>query len=189
MAHPKHLIVGLGNPGPEYANTRHNAGAMAVDAIASTVRAPPWQRKFKSKITTANLDGQAFLLIKPKTFMNLSGEAVGDAMRFYKLAPANVIVFHDEVDLPPGKVKVKQGGGHAGHNGLKSVDAHIGPDYWRVRIGVGHPGNPDAVADYVLHDFAKADKVWLEPLLKNIAEYFPLLLQGKREEFIRRLNS
>jgi peptidyl-tRNA hydrolase, PTH1 family len=185
VAQPSHLVAGLGNPGPEYAGTRHNIGAMAVDAIASAVHAAPWQRKFKSKIAMASLDGHAFLLMKPKTFMNLSGEAVGEAMRLYKLAPADVIVFHDDIDLLPGKAKIKQGGGNAGHNGLKSIDAHIGPDYWRVRLGIGHPGDPDAVTDYVLHDFAKADKVWLEPLLKNIAENFPLLLHGKREEFIR----
>ena len=187
MAQPKHLIVGLGNPGPEYASTRHNIGAMAVDAIASVVHAPPWQRKFKGKIATASLDGHAFLLLKPKTFMNLSGEAVGDAVRFYKLSAADVIVFHDDIDLQPSQVKVKQGGGNAGHNGLKSIDAHIGPDYWRVRLGIGHPGNPEEVSDYVLHDFSKADKIWLEPLLEGVPAQFKYLLLGKTAEFMGHL--
>jgi PTH1 family peptidyl-tRNA hydrolase len=183
------LIVGLGNPGPEYATTRHNIGFMALEAIASGVRASAWQRKFRGLAATATVEGRPLLFLKPMTFMNLSGESVGEVMRFYKLTPADVIVFHDEIDLLPGQVKVKQGGGHAGHNGLKSLDAHIGKDYWRVRLGVGHPGDRDMVTDYVLSDFAKADKVWLEPLMASIAENLPQLLTGKYSDFARAVES
>jgi len=200
MPAPTHLIVGLGNPGDEYAATRHNVGFMAVDAIAAHYKlsAPAlrsskseggWKKKFKSLLT-----GTGFILLKPLTFMNLSGEAVGEAMRFYQLAPEDVIVFHDDLDLLPGQVKIKQGGGSGGHNGLKSLDAHIGPDYWRVRIGIGHPCRAeaerrrtgvkgDAVTNYVLGNFAKADKKWLEPLFDALAGEFDLLLKGKTTDY------
>jgi peptidyl-tRNA hydrolase, PTH1 family len=189
VAQPERLIVGLGNPGPEYALTRHNIGFMAVDAIASAAHAASWQRKFRGQIAAAEIQGHNLLFLKPMTFMNLSGESVGEAMRFYKLAPADVIVFHDDIDLLPGKVKVKQGGGNAGHNGLKSIDQHIGPDYWRVRLGIGHPGDKDQVYDYVLHPFAKADNVWLAPLLDAVTENFHLMLDGKVNEFSKRISS
>ncbi len=185
MAQPERLVVGLGNPGADYAFTRHNIGFMALDVLAPSSN---WQRKFGAEIQHAVLNGVPCLLIKPLTFMNLSGEAVGEALRFYKLAAGAVIVFHDDIDLLPGKAKVKQGGGHAGHNGLKSLDAHIGPDYWRVRLGVGHPGHRDQVSDHVLSSFAKADRVWLEPLLGNIAAAFPLALEGKMDDFAKRLS-
>ena len=179
-----HLIVGLGNPGNEYAGTRHNIGFMAVDAIATRRGLPVFKRKFKGMIT-----GTDYLLLKPLTFMNLSGESVGEAMRFHKLKPENVIVFHDDLDLQPGQVKIKQGGGAGGHNGLKSIDAHIGPDYWRVRLGIGHPGvKGDVVTDYVLSPFAKADKKWLEPLLDALAKEFDLLLKGDIEAYLKQLN-
>ncbi len=187
MAQPERLIVGLGNPGPEYAQTRHNIGFMALDAIASSHHAAPWQRKFKGQIATADVDGHSLLLLKPMTFMNLSGESVGEAMRFYKLTAKDVIVFHDDIDLQPSKVKVKQGGGSAGHNGLKSLDQHIGNDFWRVRLGIGHPGNKDLVHDYVLHDFDKADKAWLENLLNAVGEKFDALLSGKPDSFMSRI--
>lgn len=187
MAQPERLIVGLGNPGTEYALTRHNIGFMAVDALASAVKAGTWQRKFRGQISSAVAGGTAFLLLKPMTFMNLSGEAVGEAMRYYKLSPADVIVFHDDIDLAPGKVKVKQGGGNAGHNGLKSIDEHIGAEYWRVRLGIGHPGDKNQVHDYVLHPFVKADGEWLSLLLGSVADHFYLLLDGKDAEFMSKV--
>lgn len=187
MAPLRYLVVGLGNPGAEYAGTRHNIGFMAVDALADAATASSWQRKFKGQIATASLADHNVILLKPMTFMNLSGESVGAALNFYKLAPTDVIVFHDDIDLQPGQVKVKQGGGHAGHNGLRSLDEHIGKDYWRVRLGIGRPENKDEVHDYVLHNFARADKAWLAPLLDTVTEFFPLLLQGKKDRFLKHL--
>ena len=185
MPAPSHLVIGLGNPGDEYAGTRHNVGFMAVDAIAAHYKLPAWKKKFKSQLT-----GVGFILIKPFTFMNLSGDAVGEAMRFYQLAPEDVIVFHDDLDLQPGHVKIKQGGGSGGHNGLKSLDAHIGPDYWRVRIGIGHPGQKgDVVTNYVLGNFAKADQKWLEPLLEKLAEEFDLMLDDKTADYAKKLST
>jgi PTH1 family peptidyl-tRNA hydrolase len=186
MSQPAHLIVGLGNPGPEYVGNRHNIGFMALDALAARAKAEMWRRKFKGEIASLALADQPCALLKPMTFMNLSGESVGEAMRFYKLNPADVIVIHDDMDLLPGKVKVKQGGGAAGHNGLKSIDAHIGPDYWRVRLGVGHPENRAVVTDYVLSNFAKADQVWLGPLLEALADNFLLLLDAKQALFMQK---
>lgn len=185
MAQPGHLLVGLGNPGRAYETTRHNIGFMALEAIASSVHASAWQRKFKGLIATAQVEGQTVLLLKPATFMNLSGESVREAMQFYKLEPASVIVFHDDLDLMAGRVKVKQGGGNAGHNGLKSIDAHIGADYWRVRLGIGHPGERALVHDYVLGAFAKADRSWLDPLFSSMGQALPCLLQGQTETFVR----
>ncbi len=187
MAHPSHLVVGLGNPEPEYALNRHNIGFMAADVLAASAHVSSWQRKFKGQITTITQDRKTFLLLKPMTFMNLSGTSVGEAMRFYKLTPSDVIVFHDDIDLLPGKVKVKQGGRDGGHNGLKSIDAHIGPDYWRVRLGIGRPERRDQVTDYVLGNFAKADMPWLEKLLQALAEHFPLMLEGKDATFMSRV--
>lgn len=187
MAQPTKIIVGLGNPGPDYALTRHNIGFMAVDAIAAKNAAGAWQRKFKGLCASATCGKQDILLLKPMTFMNLSGESVGEAMRFYKLAPADVIVFHDDIDLLAGKVKVKQAGGHAGHNGLKSLDAHIGADYWRVRLGVGHPGDRAQVSDYVLGGFNKSDAAWLETLLSAVAQHLPLMLAADDALFMNRI--
>src|SRR5210317_1683475 len=143
------LIVGLGNPGAKYARNRHNIGFMAVDRIASDHGFGPWKPKFQGQIAEGRLGREKVLLLKPETFMNKSGQSVGEAMRFYKLEPEDVIVIHDELDLAPGKVRVKQGGGHAGHNGLRSIHAHIGENYARVRLGIGHPGRKDLVAHYV----------------------------------------
>ena len=177
-----HLIIGLGNPGPEYDNTRHNIGFMAADAIAARYKLPTWKKKFKGAITAS----PDFLLLKPYTYMNLCGESVSEAMHFHKLAPKNVIVFHDDLDLQPGQVKIKQGGGTGGHNGLKSMDAHITPNYWRVRLGIGHPGaKGDAVLNYVLSPFAKADHKWLETLLDAMAGNFDLLLEEKMTEYLK----
>jgi PTH1 family peptidyl-tRNA hydrolase len=181
------LLVGLGNPGQEYALNRHNVGFMAVDAIAAAHDFPAWRKRFSGLAAEAKLGREPVLLFKPQTFMNESGRAVGEAARFYKLEPGDIVVFHDELDLAPGKVRVKVGGGVAGHNGLKSLSAHIGNDYVRVRIGIGHPGRKDRVSGYVLHDFSKADHAWLEPLLGAIAAEVPYLAEGANDKFQSRV--
>ncbi len=178
------LFAGLGNPGAKYAGHRHNVGFMALDRIASDHGFPAWRGKFNASLTEGRLGGEKVILLKPETFMNRSGQSVGEAMRFYKLTPADVTVFHDEIDLAPGKLKHKIGGGHAGHNGLRSIHDHIGPDYARIRIGVGHPGHKDRVPGYVLHDFAKADEVWLDDLLRGIGDGAPHLADGDPGRFM-----
>ncbi|MEL6477093.1 MAG: aminoacyl-tRNA hydrolase [Pseudomonadota bacterium] len=170
------LFVGLGNPGAKYARNRHNIGWMALDEIARGFG--PWRSKFQGEIAEGRLGTAKILLLKPQTFMNLSGQSVGEAMRFYKLTPAEITVFHDELDLAPGKCRVKTGGGHAGHNGLRSLHQHIGPDYIRVRLGIGHPGDKEKVPGYVLHDFAKADDAWLDPLIAGIGDGAAKLAEG-----------
>jgi PTH1 family peptidyl-tRNA hydrolase len=182
------FIVGLGNPGSKYARNRHNVGFMAVDAIHSRHGFGPWRKHFHAEVAEGSLSGEKCLLVKPQTFMNRSGQSVGEAAKFYKLAPADILVAHDEVDLPPGKTRMKTGGGVAGHNGLKSVGAAIGSDFRRLRIGVGHPGVKERVPGYVLHDFAKSDAEWLSPLLEAIAEHAPLLAEGKDSTFANRLH-
>jgi peptidyl-tRNA hydrolase, PTH1 family len=177
------LLVGLGNPGARYVGNRHNIGFMAVQEIAKRHGIGPWRRRFQGIACEGPLGGERALLLLPGTYMNESGRAVGEAMHFYKLPPADVIVFHDEIDLPPGKVRVKVGGGIAGHNGLRSISDHIGNDYRRVRIGVGHPGNKDLVQHYVLSDFAKSDRDWVEALVSILAEDAALLAQGKDASF------
>lgn len=177
------LFVGLGNPGARYAGTRHNVGWMAVDAIAAEHGFSAERVKFQSLLAEGRLGGEKVLILKPQTFMNLSGQSAGEAARFHKIDPADIVVFHDELDLAPGRLRVKQGGGHAGHNGLRSLHQHLGPDYARVRIGIGHPGDKALVADYVLHDFAKADRAWLEPLLEGVAEGAPKLAAGDAPGF------
>lgn len=177
------LFVGLGNPGPKYAMNRHNIGFMALDNIALAHGFSPWRSKFQGEVCEGVLDGEKLLLLKPMTFMNLSGQAVGEAMRFYKLTPADVTVFHDELDLAPGKLKLKQGGGHAGHNGLRSIHQHITPEYGRVRLGVGHPGHKDRVSAYVLADFAKAEQGWLDDMMRGIADGAPYLVRGDGAKF------
>ncbi|MEL6102199.1 MAG: aminoacyl-tRNA hydrolase [Pseudomonadota bacterium] len=164
------LIVGLGNPGPKYARHRHNIGFMVLDRIAADHGFPTWKSKHQGSVSEGRFGSDRAILLKPETYMNKSGDSVGAAMRFYKLEPQDVIVFHDEIDLSPGKVRVKDGGGHAGHNGLRSVHAHIGPDYQRVRLGVGHPGHKDRVPSYVLNDFAKADQEWLEDVIRGCSD-------------------
>lgn len=181
------LVVGLGNPGPAYASNRHNVGFMAADAIAERHRFAPFRAKFQSQLAEGSLAGRSVLLLKPMTFMNVSGQAVLAAATFFKIPPPDILVFHDEIDLAAGKVRVKTGGGHAGHNGLRSLHAHIGPDYRRVRIGVGRPGSKDEVIDHVLDDFAKRDRVWLTPLLDAIAEHAPLLACGDDEAFMSKV--
>ena len=177
------LIVGLGNPGSRYADTRHNIGFMAVDAIAAEHGFSPFRAKFQGQLAEGRLGGDKAWLLKPETYMNLSGQSVGEAMRFFKLTPGDIVVLHDELDLAPGKMRVKVGGGHAGHNGLRSLIGHIGADYGRVRLGIGHPGDRDRVSDYVLSPFAKADQDWLDPLLDALAREAGLLGEGDLNGF------
>ncbi|MAC79776.1 MAG: aminoacyl-tRNA hydrolase [Rhodobacteraceae bacterium] len=178
------LFVGLGNPGAEYARNRHNIGFMAVDRIADDHGFAPWKSKFQGKLTEGRLGSEKVLLLKPETYMNRSGQSVGEAMRFYKLEPGDVTVFHDELDLAPFKCRVKSGGGHAGHNGLRSIHAHIGDAYDRVRLGVGHPGRKEMVAGYVLSDFAKQEGTWLDDLLRGISDGAPALADGDSAKFL-----
>lgn len=178
------LFVGLGNPGPKYAMNRHNIGFMAVDRIAEDHGFGPWRSKFQGVLSEGRLGSEKVVLLKPETFMNLSGQSVGEAMRFYKLDPADVAVFHDEIDLAPGKLKVKDGGGHAGHNGLRSLHGHIGEAYRRIRMGVGHPGHKDAVPTYVLKDFPKADADWLDDMLRGISDGAEALAGGDKGRFM-----
>lgn len=177
------IIAGLGNPGSRYAANRHNIGFMAADAIARRHGLGPWRRRFQGETADGLLGNERVVLLKPLTYMNESGRSVGEAMRFYGLTPDDVVVLHDELDLPPGKVRIKTGGGHAGHNGLRSIHAHIGPDFHRVRLGIGHPGLKDLVHMYVLHDFAKADAAWLEVLLDAVAEEAPALARREFASF------
>lgn len=178
------LWVGLGNPGPQYSMHRHNVGFMAIDTIAEVHGFGPVQKKFQSWMQDGRIGGERVILLKPATFMNESGRAVGEAMRFYKLEPEALTVFHDELDLAPFKVKVKQGGGHAGHNGLRSIDQHLGPDFRRVRIGIGHPGHKDRVTGYVLGNYAKAELDPLADMLGAIAAEAAWLATGDDARFM-----
>ncbi len=178
------LIVGLGNPGQKYAQNRHNIGFMAVDRIAEDHGFSAWKSKFQGLVAEGRLGSEKVVLLKPETFMNRSGQSVGEAMRFYKLTPEDVIVFHDEIDLAPAKVRYKEGGGHAGHNGLRSVHGHIGNGYARVRLGVGHPGHKDAVPGYVLRDFPKADEGWVDDVVRGVSDGAPHLAAGDSGKFL-----
>ncbi len=179
------LFVGLGNPGAKYAGNRHNIGFVAVDRIAADHGFSPWRRAHQGQVAEGRLGAEKVLLLKPETFMNLSGQSVRAAMDFYKLIPADILVFHDELDLAPGKIRVKAEGGHAGHNGLRSMHQHLGTDaYGRVRLGIGHPGHKDAVAGYVLHDFASADRDWLDDLMSGISEGAAALADGDSARFL-----
>jgi PTH1 family peptidyl-tRNA hydrolase len=182
------LIAGLGNPGSQYAANRHNIGFMAADEIHRRHSFSPWTKKFQSLIADGTIDGERTILIKPQTFMNLSGQAVGEAMRFYKLALHDLVVIYDELDLAPGKVRVKTGGGSGGHNGIKSIDAHCGKDYRRVRIGIGHPGVKEMVTNHVLGNFAKSDNEWLQPLFDAIAANAGLLAKKDDAGFMNRVS-
>jgi PTH1 family peptidyl-tRNA hydrolase len=182
------LIAGLGNPGRRYAGHRHNIGFMAADAIHRRHQFQPWRARFEGEIAEGEIGGEKALLLKPATYMNESGRAVGQAMRFYKLAPGDVVVIYDELDLPPGKLRMKTGGSTAGHKGLRSIEAHIGKDFRRMRIGIGHPGSKELVNGYVLHDFAKADDAWREPLLTAIAEHANLLAKRDDATFMNRIH-
>lgn len=178
------LFVGLGNPGPQYAATRHNIGFMAVDRIAEDHNFAPFRSKFNGLLTEGTLRGSKVMLLKPQTFMNLSGQSVAETARFFKISLSDINVFHDELDLAPGKIKVKVGGGHAGHNGLRSIHSHLGPDYTRVRLGIGHPGHKDRVSPYVLGTFAKADQDWLDDLLRGISDGAADLAAGDSARFL-----
>lgn len=178
------LMVGLGNPGPKYANNRHNVGFLALDRIASDHGFGPWRSRFQGETSEGRLGSARVTLLKPATFMNLSGQSVGEAMRYLKLTPDDVIVLHDELDLAPGKVRLKLGGGHAGHNGLRSIHQHIGEAYRRLRIGIGHPGHKDRVAGYVLADFAKAEEAGLDDLLRGISDGAEALAGGDDARFM-----
>jgi PTH1 family peptidyl-tRNA hydrolase len=178
-----HLIVGLGNPGPKYQGNRHNIGFMAVDAIVRRHGFSPWRKRFQGEASEGMLAGGKVLVLKPMTYMNESGRAAGEAMRFYDIDPSQLIVFYDELDLAPGKLRVKLGGGAAGHNGIRSLISHCGPHFVRVRMGIGHPGDKALVQPHVLSDFAKADQAWLSPLLDAVADHVPLLVQGEEGSF------
>ncbi|ATQ57267.1 aminoacyl-tRNA hydrolase [Paracoccus yeei] len=178
------LLVGLGNPGAKYERNRHNVGFMAVDRIAADHGFAPWRARFQGQAAEGRLGDTRTVLLKPGTFMNLSGQSVGEAMRYLKLDPAQVLVLHDELDLAPGKVRLKLGGGHAGHNGLRSIHQHIGDAYRRLRIGIGHPGHKDRVAGYVLSDFAKAEEAGLDDLLRGISDGAEALAAGDDARFM-----
>jgi PTH1 family peptidyl-tRNA hydrolase len=182
------LLVGLGNPGEKYARNRHNIGFMAADAIVRRHSFSPPRTRFQGIVSEGMLAGEKAIVLKPTTYMNESGRAVGEAMRFYKLTPADVIVFYDELDLEPGKVRMKTGGGAAGHNGIRSIAAHIGPEFRRVRIGIGHPGAKERVLGHVLGDFAKADAAWVDPMLDAMADAAPLLAEGKDATFANKVH-
>jgi PTH1 family peptidyl-tRNA hydrolase len=182
------LLVGLGNPGSAYQGQRHNIGFMAVDRIVDRHRFDGWRSsKFQGQVAQGQFGSEKILLLKPTTYMNESGNAVGAAMRFFNLDPGSVWVFHDDLDLVAGKLRVKRGGGHGGHNGLRSLDAHIGPDYRRVRMGIGHPGHKDRVHAHVLSDFAKSEQAWLEPLLDAVADAALLLASPDEQAFANKV--
>ncbi|ARJ66317.1 aminoacyl-tRNA hydrolase [Magnetospirillum sp. ME-1] len=181
------LLVGLGNPGSDYARNRHNIGFMAADVIVRRHSFGPWRSKFQAEMAEGIIGGEKVVVLKPQTYMNLSGQSVQAAARFLKIPVDDVVVVHDELDIAPGRLKVKRGGGAGGHNGLKSIDSHLGRNYRRVRLGIGHPGDRDLVSGYVLHDFAKADEAWLVPLLDAVADTFPMLVAGDDAGFMTRV--
>lgn len=181
------IIAGLGNPGGKYASNRHNIGFMAADEIVRRHSFGPWRQKFNAEISEGTIDGEKVLVVKPQTHMNNSGEAVSKAMRFYKLEPADIVVIYDELDLVPGKLRMKTGGGAGGHNGIRSIDAHCGNGFRRMRLGIGHPGHKDRVLHHVLGDFTKADRDWLEPLLEAVADNTISLAKGNDPEFMNKI--
>ena len=181
------FVVGRGNPGSDYARNRHNIGFMAVDAIAGRYGFSPFRGKFHGKLAEGKIADHKVIAFKPMTYMNRSGDAVLGALRFFKLPPEDVLVFHDEIDLVSGKLRVKRGGGHAGHNGLRSIHARIGPNYGRVRLGIGHPGDKARVARHVLRDFSRSDRDWVDPMMDAVAEAFPLLVGGDDSGFMTKV--
>ncbi|MGB0749141.1 MAG: aminoacyl-tRNA hydrolase [Magnetospiraceae bacterium] len=181
------LLVGLGNPGADYQNNRHNIGFMAADEIVRRHRLGMYRGKFDGLLADGTVAGERVLVLKPQTFMNRSGRSVGQVARFYKIPPTDVMVLHDELDLAPGKVRVKRGGGHGGHNGLRDIHAVLGDGYGRVRIGIGHPGNKERVTGHVLTDFSKADREWVDKLVDAIAAAFPDLAVGDDARFMNKV--
>ena len=182
------LLVGLGNPGPRHEKNRHNIGFMAVDAIVRRHSFQPFRKKFSGEIAEGTIAGRKVLALKPMTFMNASGESVLGAATFYKIPPHEIAVIHDELDLAPGKLRVKKGGGAAGHNGLRSIDAHLGQDYWRVRLGIGHPGVKELVHPYVLQNFLPEERDWVEKLCGAIAEGAELLAEDNAQAFMSKVS-
>ncbi|MBJ3775394.1 aminoacyl-tRNA hydrolase [Acuticoccus sp. 2012] len=183
------LFVGLGNPGGTYAMNRHNVGFMAIDRIHDRWNGGPWRRKFQGEVAEADIAGQRVMFLKPMTYMNESGRSVAEAARFYKVDLTDIVVAHDEIDLPHGKFRMKVGGGTGGHNGLKSISAHMRDGYRRLRIGIGHPGRKEMVPGYVLHDFAKADFAWLDPMLDAFADHAPILVEGNDAAFASKVHA
>jgi len=181
------LFVGLGNPESRHARNRHNIGFMAVDALVRRHEFGPFRSKFSGALAEGTVAGERVLALKPVTYMNLSGDSVGACARFYKIDPAEIAVIHDELDLAPGKLRVKRGGGTAGHNGLRSIDAAIGPDFWRVRLGIGHPGVKELVLSYVLQDFSSEEMGWVTPLVEAVAEALPLLVADDDSGFMSKV--
>lgn len=182
------ILVGLGNPGKEYQDNRHNIGFMVIDEIAREFNLPAFSKKFEGELTEGRIEGEKVVLVKPMTFMNLSGQCVQKVARFYKVTPNRIVAFHDELDLAAGKMRTKKGGGAAGHNGLKSMDACLNSqDYWRVRLGIGHPGDKDRVTGHVLGDFSKEEKKWLPDWTGACAKHVPLLMAGKFEDYMTKV--
>ena len=182
------LLVGLGNPGKTYAGNRHNIGFMAIDAIARIGRFPPFRSRFQGLTSEGPIGAERAILLQPTTYMNESGRSVAEAMKFFKIPLENIIVFHDELDLPASKLRMKAGGGHGGHNGLRSISSHLGDGYRRVRLGIGHPGNKDMVHDYVLKDFSKADQQWVDRLCDEIGHHIALLAEGRDAQFQNKIH-
>ncbi len=181
------VIAGLGNPGAKYAGNRHNIGFMAADELVRRHGFGGWRNKFSAEISEGQLGSQKVMIVKPQTFMNESGRAIGEIMRFYKLDIENLVVIYDELDLVPGKIRMKTGGGSGGHNGIKSIDAHCGSGYRRIRLGIGHPGQREKVTGYVLEDFTRKDTEWLDPLLGAIADNAELLVSGQDSRFMNQV--
>lgn len=182
------ILVGLGNPGKEYEDNRHNVGFMVIDEIASEFGIGPFKSKFEGELAEGRIEGEKVVLVKPMTYMNLSGQCVQKVARFYKVTPNRIVAFHDELDLAAGKMRTKKGGGAAGHNGLKSMDQHLNSqDYWRVRLGIGHPGDKDRVTGHVLGDFSKEEQKWLPDWTRALAKNVPLLIGGKNEDYMTKV--
>ncbi len=182
------LLVGLGNPGPRYAYNRHNIGFLALDDIAERHGFSPWRKRFEGECADGSIAGEKVVALKPMTFMNESGRSVGQALRYLKLTPPELVVLYDEIDLAPGKIRVKQGGGAGGHNGIRSIDQHIAVDYWRVRLGIGHPGLKHLVHGHVLSNFSDEEEAWLDPLLEAVAKEAPLMVKGDMAAFMSRVS-
>ena len=185
-----HLLIGLGNPEKKHRYNRHNIGFLIVDKIAQELRFPPFRNRFRGLLSENLVDGSKVRLLKPSTYMNNSGESISQAMRFFKLVPSQICVFYDDLDLSPGKCRIRLGGGTGGHNGLRSIENHIGPDYWRVRIGIGHPGRKELVLAHVLNDFSEQEKNgWVENMLIAMTEHLDLLIQGDTNSLMSKIAS